>query len=137
MSEKYLEKLYGAGILLPIENVDLVFSLEVDHLNLSKYTSMIANSEMRDDLDKVNVLHKPERFYISVHMPSQAVDLFWTVSANNNQRGLMTVSASPNYSRLAPFVIYKRQNDANKFNAKYFEYDNSIENMDMLLMLDE
>jgi len=138
LTEKYLEKLYGVGILTPIENVDLVFSLEVlkrafffklfsktlkkytlkvDHLNLSSYTSMIAKSNLRDDLDKVKEVHRPERVHLSVQMPHQtAQDLFWRT---NN----LNIWCSPDNANLIPFVFYFKlleNNDKTKFNREFF-----------------
>ena len=96
--------MFGNGILTPIEEADNVFSLEVslaffsllyrdningfffkvNHLNLSKYSKMIANSELRDDLDEVRQMHKHEQTsHIIIHMPSLSTSFFWSTSEQN------------------------------------------------------
>ncbi len=46
-----MEKIFAVGFLTPLENTDTIFKLDVKHLNLFKYTAMIANSESRLDSD--------------------------------------------------------------------------------------
>ena len=61
-----VEDIFGVGILTPLEDTHESFSLEVDHLNLSKYTEMIATSELRDDLDLVMAQYNPKSLKVSV-----------------------------------------------------------------------
>jgi hypothetical protein len=69
-----LEKVFSVGILTPLENTDKYFSIEVNHLNLSKYTEMIANSELRDDLDAYFIKYNPKRNNISFGLPEVNFD---------------------------------------------------------------
>ena len=64
-----MEKVFSVGILTPLESTDKYFSIEVNHLNLSKYTEMIANSELRDDLDAYFIKYNPKRNNISFTVP--------------------------------------------------------------------
>ena len=61
MTKAELEDLFGVGIITPLEQTDVYFSLNVDHLNLGKYSKMIADSNIRDDLDAVHVNYNPKR----------------------------------------------------------------------------
>ena len=65
----FLEDIFGAGILSPLEESHDVFNLKVDHLNLGKYTSMIADSQLRDDLDVVLTTYAPEKKNFGVNIP--------------------------------------------------------------------
>jgi hypothetical protein len=69
-----LEKVFSVGILTPLESTDKYFSIEVNHLNLSKYTEMIANSELRDDLDAYFIKYNPKRNNISFEIPDINLD---------------------------------------------------------------
>jgi hypothetical protein len=62
--------------LTPLEDSDEFFSLEVNHLNLLKYSEMISHSEMRDDLDLVNTNYNPICGHISINMPNIDKELF-------------------------------------------------------------
>jgi hypothetical protein len=64
-----LEKIFDVGILTPLEETDNYFKLKVDHLNLSKYTSMIMKSELRDDLEKTKEIYNPVKEHIEVSLP--------------------------------------------------------------------
>lgn len=64
-----LEKIFGHGILTPLEDSHDFFNLEVDHLDLGKYADMIATSNWRDDLDDVQANYQPESSIVSVKLP--------------------------------------------------------------------
>jgi hypothetical protein len=65
-----LENLFGSGILTPLEETfEDSFNLEVDHLNLLKYSQMIANSEIRDDLDVVITNYTLDKESVSISIP--------------------------------------------------------------------
>lgn len=64
--------------------MDSVFQLDIKHLNLSKYTSMIARSELRDDLDSVTVNYSPKEINIEIKMP--ALDFDWFRSTETNYK---------------------------------------------------
>ena len=72
----YLEKIFGTGFLTPLEDTDVVFALDVNHLNLSKYTKMIANSELRDDLDLFMARYNPSSSHLAISMPTVAESIF-------------------------------------------------------------
>jgi hypothetical protein len=85
----------------------------VNHLNLGKYSKMIANSELRDDLDEVTQMHKPERAHIIIDMPSVTNDHFWT-----------TGQVAPENTNLLPFIFYNRKFQMKKLNSRYFLWEN-------------
>jgi hypothetical protein len=70
MSGIVLEKIFGTGILTPLEETDDCFNLSVNHLNLGKYSKMIQKSDLRDDLDAMDSNYNPSRNRIIVDMPS-------------------------------------------------------------------
>lgn len=86
-----VEEIFGAGILTPLEDTHESFNLEVDHLNLSKYTEMIATSELRDDLDLVMINYKPDSNHVSVRIPEEKCSLF---QASSIYYDLNTVSVA-------------------------------------------
>ncbi len=67
-----LERIFGVGILTPIEDTDDCFDLKVDHLNLAKYTKMINESKLRDDLDKVFERYSPKSKFVSINIPEKS-----------------------------------------------------------------
>ena len=69
---EFLESIFGAGVLKPIEEIDDVFDLKVDHLNLGKYARMVAESELRDDLDVVLGRYVAEREHVTVDIPEKS-----------------------------------------------------------------
>ena len=120
MAQKYLERIFVAGILTPIENVDCFFSLEVNHLNLAKYTSMIAHSNLRDDLDVVSKVHNPERVHITINMPEENVNLFWTENASSSI--ISTLTVTPSNTILIPIILYNsKMEEKNKLKIQYFK----------------
>ena len=116
------------GILTSIENVDCFFSLEVNHLNLAKYTSMLAHSNMRDDLDEVSKMHNPERVYIAINMPEENANLFWSENASSSI--ISTLTVTPSNIILIPVILYNNKiEERNKLKMQYFklssnEWDN-------------
>ncbi len=98
---------------------------------------MIAKSNLRDDLDKVKEVHRPERVHLSVQMPHQtAQDLFWRT---NN----LNIWCSPDNANLIPFVFYfklLKNNDKTKFNREfYIQRESGVEavSTEMLQILSE
>lgn len=75
-SEIFLEDIFGEGILTPIEETDIYFSLDVNHLNLTRYTEMIAKAEPRDDLDSFRQDYKPESKFLNITEPREEPKLF-------------------------------------------------------------
>ena len=73
-----LEAIFGEGILVPLEETHDFFNLEIDHLNLSKYTAMIASSEIRDDLDLARIKYSPQSESVSISIPERDLSLFKT-----------------------------------------------------------
>ena len=71
-----LETIFGNGILTPLEESHNFFNLEVNHLNLKKYTKMIADSKLRDDLDSVRTDYKPKSEYLLVDLPHRGLAMF-------------------------------------------------------------
>lgn len=71
-----LENVFGSGFLTPLENTDAVFNLEVNHLTLSKYTSMIAEANLRDDLDLVYTRYSPKKNHLLIGLPKFDNKLF-------------------------------------------------------------
>lgn len=70
---RILEEIFGVGIMKPLEEMHEVFELKVDHLNLVKYTNMIAKSQIRDDLDVVMTKYNPEVDKVRVEIHEQSV----------------------------------------------------------------
>jgi hypothetical protein len=75
-SEKFLEDIFGDGILTPIEDTDVYFSLHVNHLDLTRYTEMIAKAEPRDDFDSIKLDYKPESKFLNIVEPNQEMKIF-------------------------------------------------------------
>ena len=72
---------------------------------------MIAESNLRDDLDKVNEIHKTERVHISVEMPVQTKSfLFWSTYMYGHYNANNRVYLSLDHSNLIPFVFYYNKN---------------------------
>ncbi len=71
-----MEKIFAGGFLTPLEHTDTVFQLDINHLNLAKYSSMIANSELRDDLDLAIARYNPKSGHFIISMPNMSEDLY-------------------------------------------------------------
>ncbi len=93
-----LEKIFGAGILVPIEDSDDYFNLEINHLNLERYAEMIAKSELKDDLDDLRTRYNP-----------QAKNLVVSIPENNNLQmfGSFPVLYTEHSSSLVSLIVYK------------------------------
>ena len=92
-----LETIFGEGILTPLEESHNFFNLEVNHLNLKKYTKMIADSKLRDDLDLVRTDYKPKSEYLSVELPRRGILMF----EHLNDTARFLVSRSQTYELAA------------------------------------
>lgn len=73
LTGRILEEIFGVGIMKPLEAMHEVFDLKVDHLNLIKYTKMINESNIRDDLEKVEEKYRPEVEKVRVEIHEQSV----------------------------------------------------------------
>ncbi|XP_062594006.1 uncharacterized protein LOC134255480 isoform X1 [Saccostrea cucullata] len=58
VSKKFSE-IFSKAFLIPLDESDNFFRLEVNHLNLGRYTSMLSSGNYRDDLDLVTEIHSP------------------------------------------------------------------------------
>jgi len=90
-------------------------------MNLGKYSKMIANSNIRDDLDEVTQLHRPERAHILIDMPSLNKDLFWSQCLNG-------LNVSPDSTNLLPFILYNKRNTTKTISSKHFEGNYTVLN---------
>ncbi len=80
--------------MTPLESTDICFSLQVDHLNLAKYTEMIANTDLiRDDLDKIIIKYNPKRSHIRFEMPQFELTDFDPIKYNLNEYSYVTSNA--------------------------------------------
>lgn len=61
LTKSELEEVFGIGIITPLEGTDEYFCLNVDHLTFGKYSKMIAESNLRDDLDLATINYNPKR----------------------------------------------------------------------------
>ncbi|RNA21147.1 hypothetical protein BpHYR1_011891 [Brachionus plicatilis] len=77
LAEIELETLFGKGFLCPLEETDYYFSLSIDHLNLAKYTDMLASSEIRDDLEKVNIKYTPKSEILTIDNQFNYINHFY------------------------------------------------------------
>jgi len=109
---KVLEEIFGTGILVPVEESDDYFNLEIKHLNLEKYAEMIANSKLNDDLDDLNTRYFPKSESLDIKIPENNMGMFLVFSSPGTQ-----YDKSSNYvvnfhlppcipSKLAFFVLY-------------------------------
>jgi hypothetical protein len=80
---------------------------------------MIANSNIKDDLDEVTLLHRPERAHILVNMPTLDKQHFWSRKVN------ATIVVSPEKTNLLPLFLYSKRIDAKKISASHFERNDS------------
>jgi hypothetical protein len=100
---------------------------------------MIANSELRDDLDEVRQMHKHEQTsHIIIHMPSLSTSFFWSTSEQNGGgRGFKNekMCFAPDNSTILPYVIYNRKFPMKKLKSRNFfivENFSSIYDLDIL-----
>ncbi|XP_022314520.2 uncharacterized protein LOC111119021 isoform X2 [Crassostrea virginica] len=59
LASKKFSEIFSKAFLIPLDGTDNLFRLEVKHLNLSRYTRMLASGNYRDDLDLVTEVHSP------------------------------------------------------------------------------
>ncbi|XP_056019360.1 uncharacterized protein LOC125672084 isoform X3 [Ostrea edulis] len=59
LTSKLFAEAFSKAFLIPLDESDNFFRLEVKHLNLSRYTDMLASGNCRDDLDLVTEVHSP------------------------------------------------------------------------------
>ncbi len=85
-----LEKIFGKGFLQPLEETDNFFHLEIEHLDLKKYSLMIANSELRDDLDLAATVYDPEVDSVAIKMPEIDTAAFYPLLDKRNLRNYET-----------------------------------------------
>lgn len=50
-------EIFSSSFLTPLEEADTTFRLEVEHINLSEYISMLASGEYREDLDSIDTVN--------------------------------------------------------------------------------
>ncbi|ESO09434.1 hypothetical protein HELRODRAFT_168417 [Helobdella robusta] len=79
LATQLLTEVFSSSFLIPLEEIDTCFKLDVTHLNLSKYLEMLKSSEFRDDLDVVSALHTPKGD-IDVSAPYMNINLFSPLS---------------------------------------------------------
>ena len=60
LATQLLTEVFSSGFLTPLEQTDICFKLEVQHLNLVRYLEMLKSAEFRDDLDVVSTVHTPK-----------------------------------------------------------------------------
>lgn len=82
---RILEIIFDRGILTPLEKSHDSFELQVNHLNLEKYTQMIAKSKLRDDLDEVMTVYRPESEGVSIAIPERGVENMFS-TANESKK---------------------------------------------------
>jgi len=117
-----LEAIFGDGILVPLEETHDFFNLEIDHLNLNKYTAMIANSEIRDDLDLAKIKYSPKSESVSINIPECDLSMFSTkneyLSFVPERTGLtsnLSIPTSlPESTALVAVITYNQGKEANQ-----------------------
>ncbi|XP_069123650.1 uncharacterized protein [Argopecten irradians] len=57
-SKKFIE-IFSKTFLIPLEDTDNHFELEVNHINMERYIKMVATGDFHDDLDLVTEIHTP------------------------------------------------------------------------------
>ncbi|XP_033755704.1 uncharacterized protein LOC117338457 [Pecten maximus] len=57
-SKKFIE-IFSKTFLIPLEDTDNHFELEVNHINMERYIKMVASGDFHDDLDLVTEIHTP------------------------------------------------------------------------------
>ncbi|CAF4746596.1 unnamed protein product [Rotaria sp. Silwood1] len=75
LASKLLQELFCRDFLTPLEQTDVCYSLQVDHITLSKYAHMIHSANLHDDLDAVTSVYLPETSY-TINYPSFNQDIF-------------------------------------------------------------
>jgi len=75
LATQILSEVFSTSFLTPLEETDICFKLQVEHLNLVRYMEMLKSAEFRDDLDIVSTVHTPKGD-IDVDPPSLELDVF-------------------------------------------------------------
>ena len=116
----YLERLFGTGFLTPLENTDTVFQLEINHLNLSKYTSMITKSELRDDLDLAVSKYNPKSGHYIISMPNFDEKMFDVKNTSNESnkneinKQIKIPTRLPSHPGVISILLFNRDNQDNQ-----------------------
>ena len=112
--------------MTPLEDSDEFFSLEVNHLNLKKYSEMIANSTVRDDLDLISTNYSPKSGHIIIDMPSIEKELFSTKSYDYLGHGDSNVKLSMQPSLPVPQMIAVHVFNSNKTKENMIDFGKDI-----------
>ncbi|XP_052685923.1 uncharacterized protein LOC128165435 isoform X5 [Crassostrea angulata] len=59
LTSKKFSEIFSKAFLIPLDESDNFFRLEVKHLNLRRYAAMLDSADIRDDLDLVTEVHSP------------------------------------------------------------------------------
>lgn len=107
LTSKLLQQIFCHDFLTPLEQTDVYYSLQVEHLTLSKYARMINSADLRDDLDVVTSVYLPETSY-TIQQPAFDQQIF-----NPNER-ILDISTNysekrrfKNHGRIYRFVNYR------------------------------
>ncbi|CAF0762309.1 unnamed protein product [Rotaria sp. Silwood1] len=117
LTSKLLQQLFCRDFLTPLEQTDVFYSLQVDHLTLSKYAHMIHSASLHDDLDVVTSVYLPETSY-TIHYPSFNQGIF-----NPNERIL---DISTNYSEKRRVKTHGRVYRFFNRKANYLQHANNL-----------
>lgn len=119
------------GIITPLEQTDCYFSLTIDHLNLAKYSKMIADSEIRDDLDSVYKNYNPKEAKIRVQDVSETTSIFDANYEFNSQLNYpksanllskITIPTKlPSHLAITTILVNNRLNAENAIDYKSFD----------------
>ncbi|KAL3877445.1 hypothetical protein ACJMK2_035151 [Sinanodonta woodiana] len=60
LASRMLSEIFSPSFLVPLEETDTHFQLQVNHLNLKKYVAMLNSTDFQDDLDLVTEIHTPQ-----------------------------------------------------------------------------
>lgn len=70
-----LSEVFSQEFLIPLEESDVRFCLEVNQVSLHRYTEMLRITEARDDLDVISTVHTPKS-NVQLHSPYLDVTTF-------------------------------------------------------------
>ena len=82
---------------------------------------MIAHSNLRDDLDVVTTVHKPERVHITIDMPDEHTEMFWKSKTEKSSITPFAMSVAPSPAFFIPLILYCKRSETNKVKASYFD----------------
>ncbi|CAF1009967.1 unnamed protein product [Rotaria sordida] len=117
LASKLLQALFCRDFLTPLEQTDVFYSLQVDHITLSKYAHMIHSANLHDDLDAVTSVYLPETSY-SIHYPSFDQDIF------NPNKHIFDIST--NYSGKYRVKVYGRVHRFFNHQGNYFKHAENL-----------